>query len=107
MQLQGSSNGRYVGGLVSTVDLLEYGFAGPSFDSKGIAAIRRQAEILTQVITRVSTFPTILTAVWIRRRECGFHEWTFGPLEELVKIYGVIHLFLPPAREAISLNMED
>ena len=38
---------RYLGGLVSTVDLLEYGFAGPSFDSRGITAIRRQAEILT------------------------------------------------------------
>lgn len=42
------SNGSYVGGLVSTVDLLENGFAGPSFDSRGIAAIRRQAETLTQ-----------------------------------------------------------
>jgi hypothetical protein len=41
------SNWRYVGGLVSIVDLLEYGLAGPSFDSRGIAAIRRQAEILT------------------------------------------------------------
>ena len=48
LQFYVRSNSRYVGGLVSTVDLLEYGFAGPSFDSRGIAAIRRQAEILTQ-----------------------------------------------------------
>jgi hypothetical protein len=41
-----SFNGRYVGGLVSTIDLLEYGFSGPSFDSNGLAAIRKQAEIL-------------------------------------------------------------
>ena len=47
-RLSTRSNARYVGGLVSTVDLLEYGIAGPSFDSRGIAAIRRQAEILTQ-----------------------------------------------------------
>lgn len=39
---------RYVGGLVSTVDLLEYGLAGPNFDSRGLAAIRKQAEILVQ-----------------------------------------------------------
>jgi len=38
--------GRYIGGLVSAVDLLEYGFLGSPFDPRGLEAIRKQAEIL-------------------------------------------------------------
>jgi hypothetical protein len=45
------TNVRYVGGLVSTVDLLEYGIAGPSFDQRGLNAIRKQAELLVQKLS--------------------------------------------------------
>jgi len=41
---------RYLGGLVSAIDLLEYGFGpggrGKGFDPKGLEAVRKQAEIL-------------------------------------------------------------
>ena len=39
---------RYVGGLLSTIELLKAGFAGPSFDKAGIAAIQKQVVTLVQ-----------------------------------------------------------
>lgn len=42
---------RYVGGMVSAIDLLEYGYSGTPFDPRGLEAIRRQAEILVQKLS--------------------------------------------------------
>jgi hypothetical protein len=51
-----------MGGLVSTIDLLEYGFGGPSFDPRGLTAIRHQAELLAHKLAPGYTthliFPT-------------------------------------------------
>ena len=46
--LIGLANPRYVGGLVATIDLLEYGFAGENFDKNGLRAILNQAEVLVR-----------------------------------------------------------
>lgn len=40
-----------MGGLVSAIDLLEYGFGGPSFDPRGLTAIRQQAEHLAHKLS--------------------------------------------------------
>jgi hypothetical protein len=39
---------RYLGGMLSTIDLLEYGIAGPGVDKDGLLAIQKQAEILAR-----------------------------------------------------------
>ena len=35
-----------MGGMVSTIDLLEAGFGGSTFGQEGLIAIRKQAEML-------------------------------------------------------------
>lgn len=34
--------------MVGTIDLLEYGLAGPAFDKAGLQAILKQAQILAE-----------------------------------------------------------
>ena len=104
---------RYLGGLVSVVDLLEYGFLGSPFDPRGLAAIRKQAEILAHKLAPgyppPHTFPRGLGLIVdsTRRRECGFLASTFVQTEEYERIFGAIQLLLPPEREVTSLNTAD
>jgi mannosyl-oligosaccharide alpha-1,2-mannosidase len=39
---------RYVGGMLSMIDLLEYGFGGPNFDKSGLRALLAQSVLLTK-----------------------------------------------------------
>jgi hypothetical protein len=42
---------RYMGGILSTIDLLESGLGGVNFDSQGLLALRKQAETLAKKLS--------------------------------------------------------
>jgi hypothetical protein len=99
---------RYVGGMVSTVDLLEFFQDAPAVDPEIRTALRNQTEVLVGKLAPGYIFrKTILMTDLIHRVACGFLVLISSCQRGCLMMYVGMRPLAQPTLAQIYSNMED